>query len=64
MPAIGIEQTRTLLASIDTGHAVGPRDQAILTTLVDIVCQAGAVAATVGHLAAATNASQHRSGYR
>jgi site-specific recombinase XerC len=32
-PEITIEQARTLLASIDTGHVVGLRDRAILATL-------------------------------
>jgi integrase/recombinase XerD len=43
-PEITIEQARTLLASVDTGHVVGLRDRAILTTLAYTVCRAGAVA--------------------
>jgi site-specific recombinase XerD len=43
-PEIGIEQARKLLASIDTGHVVGLRDQAILGTLAYNACRGGAVA--------------------
>jgi integrase/recombinase XerD len=43
-PEIGVEQARTLLASIDTGHVVGLRDRAILATLAYTACRAGAVA--------------------
>jgi len=43
-PEITIEQARTLLASIDTGHVVGLRDRAILGTLAYTLCRAGAVA--------------------
>ena len=43
-PEIGIEQARTLLASIDTSHVVGLRDRAILATLAYTICRAGAVA--------------------
>src|ERR1700726_3146325 len=32
-PEITVEQARTLLASVDTGHVVGLRDRAILATL-------------------------------
>jgi integrase/recombinase XerD len=43
-PEITIEQARTLLASIDTGHVVGLRDRAILATLAYTACRGGAVA--------------------
>ena len=43
-PEITIEQARTLLASVDTGHVVGLRDRAILATLAYTACRAGAVA--------------------
>ena len=43
-PEITIEQARTLLLSIDTGHVVGLRDRAILATLAYTACRAGAVA--------------------
>jgi integrase/recombinase XerD len=43
-PEITIDQARTLLASIDTGHIVGKRDRAILATLAYTACRAGAVA--------------------
>ena len=43
-PEISIEQARTLLASVDTGHVVGLRDRAILATLAYTACRAGAVA--------------------
>ena len=43
-PEITIDQARTLLASIDTGHVVGLRDKAILATLAYTACRAGAVA--------------------
>ena len=43
-PEITIDQARTLLASIDTGHLVGLRDRAILATLAYTACRAGAVA--------------------
>jgi site-specific recombinase XerD len=41
---IGIEQARRLRRSVDTGHVVGLRDRAILATLADTACRAGAVA--------------------
>ena len=43
-PEITVEQARTLLASVDTGHVVGLRDRAILATLAYTACRAGAVA--------------------
>lgn len=43
-PEITIDQARTLLASVDTGHVVGLRDRAILATLAYTACRAGAVA--------------------
>jgi integrase/recombinase XerD len=43
-PVIGIEQARTLLASIECGDVVGLRDRAILATLAYTACRAGAVA--------------------
>lgn len=43
-PEISVEQARTLLASVETGHVVGLRDKAILATLAYTVCRAGAVA--------------------
>lgn len=43
-PEIGVEQARTLLASIECGHVVGLRDRAILATLAYTACRAGAVA--------------------
>jgi site-specific recombinase XerD len=43
-PEITIEQARTLLRSVDTGHVVGLRDRAILATLAYTACRAGAVA--------------------
>ena len=43
-PEITVEQARTLLASVDTGHIVGLRDRAILATLAYTACRAGAVA--------------------
>ena len=43
-PEISIEQARTLLRSVDTGHVVGLRDRAILATLAYTACRAGAVA--------------------
>jgi integrase/recombinase XerD len=43
-PEITLEQARTLMRSIDTGHVVGLRDRAILATLAYTVCRAGAVA--------------------
>jgi integrase/recombinase XerD len=43
-PEITIEQARSLLASVDTGHVVGLRDRAILATLAYTACRAGAVA--------------------
>ncbi len=43
-PEISIDQARTLLASVDTGHIVGLRDRAILATLAYTACRAGAVA--------------------
>ncbi len=43
-PQITIDQARTLLKSVDTSHAVGLRDKAILATLAYTACRAGAVA--------------------
>jgi len=43
-PAIGIEQARTLLASIACRDVVGLRDRAFLATLSYTACRAGAVA--------------------
>lgn len=43
-PEITIEQARTLLASVNTSHAIGLRDRAILATLAYTACRAGAVA--------------------
>jgi integrase/recombinase XerD len=43
-PEITIEQARTLIRSVDTGHVVGLRDRAILATLAYTACRAGAVA--------------------
>jgi integrase/recombinase XerD len=43
-PEITVDQARTLLASVDTGHIVGLRDRAILATLAYTACRAGAVA--------------------
>jgi integrase/recombinase XerD len=43
-PEITIEQARTLLASVETGHVVGLRDRAILATLAYTACRGGAVA--------------------
>ena len=43
-PEITVEQARTLLASVDTGHVVGLRDRAILATMAYTACRAGAVA--------------------
>ena len=43
-PEITVEQARTLLASIDTGHVVGLRDRAILGTLAYTACRGGPVA--------------------
>ncbi len=43
-PEITVEQARTLLASVDTGHIVGLRDRAILATLAYTACRGGAVA--------------------
>jgi integrase/recombinase XerD len=43
-PEITIDQARTLLASVDTGHVVGLRDKAILATLAYTACRGGAVA--------------------
>src|SRR5262249_32303361 len=43
-PEITIEQARTLLRSVATGHVVGLRDRAILATLAYTACRAGAVA--------------------
>jgi integrase/recombinase XerD len=43
-PEITIEQARTLLRSVDTGHVVDLRDRAILATLAYTACRAGAVA--------------------
>ena len=39
-PEITIDQARTLLRSVDTGHVVGLRDRAILATLAFTVCRA------------------------
>jgi integrase/recombinase XerD len=43
-PEITIDQARTLLASVETGHVVGLRDRAILATLAYTACRGGAVA--------------------
>src|SRR3954453_6468312 len=43
-PEITIDQARTLLASVDTGHLLGLRDRAILATLAYTACRGGAVA--------------------
>ena len=43
-PEITVDQARTLLVSVDTGHVVGLRDRAILATLAYTACRAGAVA--------------------
>jgi integrase/recombinase XerD len=43
-PEITIDQARTLLRSVDTGHVVGLRDRAVLATLAYTACRAGAVA--------------------
>jgi site-specific recombinase XerD len=43
-PEITVEQARTLLRSVDTGHVVGSRDRAILATLSYTACRAGAAA--------------------
>jgi integrase/recombinase XerD len=43
-PEITVDQARTLLASVDTRHVVGPRDRAILATLAYTACRVGAVA--------------------
>jgi site-specific recombinase XerD len=43
-PEITVDQARTLLRSVDTGHVVGLRDRAILATLAYTACRAGAVA--------------------
>jgi site-specific recombinase XerC len=43
-PEIGIEQARTLLASIDCGDMVGLRDRAIIASLAYTACRAGAIA--------------------
>jgi integrase/recombinase XerD len=43
-PEIGVEQARTLLASIVCGDVVGLRDRAILATLAYTACRGGAVA--------------------
>ena len=43
-PEITLEQARTLIRSVETGHVVGLRDRAILATLAYTVCRAGAVA--------------------
>src|SRR5262249_26282219 len=43
-PEITIDQARTLLRSVDTGHVVWLRDRAILATLAYTACRAGAVA--------------------
>lgn len=43
-PEITVDQARTLLASVDTGHVVGLRDRAILATLAYTACRAGAIA--------------------
>ncbi len=43
-PEITLDQARTLIRSVDTGHVVGLRDRAILATLAYTVCRADAVA--------------------
>jgi integrase/recombinase XerD len=43
-PEITVEHARTLLASIDRGHVVGPRDLAILGTQAYTASRGGAVA--------------------
>ncbi len=43
-PEITVDQARTLLTSVNTGHVVGLRDRAILATLAYTACRAGAVA--------------------
>src|SRR5271166_4315821 len=43
-PEITLDQARTLIRSVDTGHVVGLRDRAILAALAYTVCRAGAVA--------------------
>ena len=43
-PEITLEQARTLIQSVDTGHVAGLRDRAILPTMAYAVCRAGAVA--------------------
>jgi integrase/recombinase XerD len=43
-PEIAVEQARTLLRSIDTGHVVGLRDKAVLGILVYTAVRVGAVA--------------------
>jgi integrase/recombinase XerD len=43
-PEIGIEQARTLLASVDSSHVVGLRDRANLATLAYTACRGGAIA--------------------
>jgi integrase/recombinase XerD len=43
-PEITIDQARSLLRSVDTGHVVGLRDRAIIATLAYTACRAGAVA--------------------
>src|SRR3954452_25583971 len=43
-PEITVEQARTRLNSVDTGHVIGLRDRAILATMAYTACRAGAVA--------------------
>ena len=43
-PEITVEQARRLLAAIDTSHAVGLRDRAIIATLIYTAARVGAVA--------------------
>jgi site-specific recombinase XerD len=48
-PEITVEQARRLLRSIDTGHAVGLRDRAIIGILVYTAARVGAVAKLRAH---------------
>ena len=43
-PEIAIEQARTLLKSVDTGHVVGLRDRAVIGILIYTAARIGAVA--------------------
>jgi integrase/recombinase XerD len=43
-PEITVEQARALLASVDTSHAVGLRDRAIIATLIYTAARVGALA--------------------